>query len=128
MIRGVVTAGRDAVIRLTVRGPTGHAHRVRAVIDTGYDGWLSLPPALIGRLGLRWRRVGFATLADGSETVFNIHEGTVVWDKKARRIPVDESGSIPLVGMALLDGYELTVRVRPGDKVTIKPLHRRTSN
>jgi predicted aspartyl protease len=38
MITGVVTADREAVIRLTVRGPVGQEHEVEAVIDTGFDG------------------------------------------------------------------------------------------
>jgi clan AA aspartic protease len=125
MITGTVTADREAIIRLTVRGPAGQERRVEAVIDTGFDGWLSLPPALIARLGLPWRRRGRALLADGSESVFDIHEATVVWDRRRRRIPADEADTTPLVGMALLDGYELNAQVRAGGKVTIKPLPRR---
>jgi len=37
MITGVVTADREAVIRLSVRGPTDQEHEVEAVIDTGFD-------------------------------------------------------------------------------------------
>jgi clan AA aspartic protease len=122
MISGKVTAHREAVIRLTVRGSPGRSQRVAAVIDTGFDGWLSLPPELITRLGLPWRRRGLALLADGSESVFDIYEGVVVWDRKRRRIPVDEADTAPLVGMALLDGYELRVQVRAGGKVTVIPL------
>ena len=98
---------------------------VTAVVDTGFDGWLSLPPALIVRLGLPWRRRGRALLADGSETVFDIYDATVDWDRHRLRIPVDETDTVPLVGMALLDGYELNVQVRAGGKVTIKALPRR---
>jgi len=43
MISGVVTGDRQAVIRLTVRGPTGQEQEIEAVIDTGFDGCLSLP-------------------------------------------------------------------------------------
>lgn len=80
MITGVVTADREAVIGLAVRGPTGQEQQIEAVVDTGFDGWSSLPPALIALLGLPWRRRGRALLADGSESVFDIYEGTVVWE------------------------------------------------
>ena len=59
---------------------------------------------------------------DGSESVFDIYEGTVLWDGSPRRIAVDEASTAPLVGMALLDGYELNVQVRSGGNVTIKVL------
>jgi predicted aspartyl protease len=93
MITGVVTANREATIRLLVHGPARRSRKIKAVIDTGFDGWLSLPPALIVLLGLPWRRRGRALLADGSENLFDIYEGTVVWDRHRRRIPIDPSFS-----------------------------------
>ena len=122
MIASAVTADREAVIPLAVRGPAGQEDRIEAVVDTGFDGWFSLPPALIASLGLPWRRRGRALLADGSETVFDIFDGTVVWDGIPRRMAVDEAGTAQLVGMALLAGYELNVQVRSGGSVTIKVL------
>jgi clan AA aspartic protease len=122
MIAGVVTANREAVVRLAVRGPAGQEQEIEAVVDTGFDGWFSLPPALIAWLELPWRRRGRALLADGSECVFDIHEGMVLWDGSLRRIAVDEASTAPLVGMALLEGYELNVEVRNGGRITIEAL------
>ena len=122
MITGVVTANREAVIRLAVRSPAGAERHIEVVVDTGFDGWLSLPPALIGLLELQWRRRGRALLADGSECVFDIYDGTVVWDGRLLRVPVDEASTAPLVGMALLHGYELNLQVWNGGSVTIKVL------
>ena len=122
MIGGIVTADHEAIIRLAVRGPTGLEQEIEAVVDTGFDGWLSLPPTLIAQLELQWGRRGRAQLADGSECVFDIYEGTVVWDGGMRRIAVDEASTAPLVGMALLDGYEFNIQVRNGGNVTIKAL------
>jgi clan AA aspartic protease len=122
MITGTVTADLEAIIRLTVRGPAGQVRRVKAVIDTGFDGWLSAPSVLIAQLGLPWRRRGLALLADGSESIFEIYEATLFWDRRPRRIPVDEADTVPLVGMALLNGYEFNAQVRARGKVTIKLL------
>jgi clan AA aspartic protease len=122
MIHGVVNADREAIIRLLVRGPTGLQQRIKAVVDTGFDGWLSLPPALIAALRLPWLRRGHAVLANGRVTVFNIHEGTVIWDRRRRLIHVDEADTAPLVGMALLEGYELRVQVRRRGTVAIQAL------
>jgi len=122
MITGIVTVAREAVISLTVRGPNGQEQEIEAVIDTGFDGSLTLPPALITALGLPWRRRGRALLADGNESVFEIYEATVIWDGTIRRVSVDEVDVVPLVGMALLYGYELTVQIVEGGRVILKPL------
>jgi clan AA aspartic protease len=122
MITGVVTRFHQATIRLTVRGPAGQEQTLEAVIDTGFDGALTLPPALITGLGLPWRRRGRALLADGNESLFDVYEATVVWDGTPRRVAVDAVDIDALVGMRLLDGYELLVQVVVGGQVIVKAL------
>ncbi len=126
MITGIVTDTHEAVISITVRGAGGDEQTVPAVIDTGFDGWLSLPPTIIAALRLRWSHRGRAQLADGSTTIFDIFEGIVSWDKAMRRIPIDEAETAPLIGMALLEGFELNMAIRAGGKVKLKKL--RTSS
>jgi clan AA aspartic protease len=121
MITGMVKDGK-ARIRLKITGPWGQMQEVEAVIDTGYTELLSLPPALVAALGLRWQGIDSATLADGSECFFDLYTAKITWDGIARHILVAELDTTPLVGMALLDGYELKVQVRPRGKVTIKQL------
>jgi clan AA aspartic protease len=122
MITGRVTADRQTVIRMTIRGKNGRDQEVEAVLDTGFDGWLSLPPALLAELGFEWRRRGRAFLADGSESVFDIYEGVVIWDGQPCRVPIHGADVTPLVGMSLLDGYEINIQVRPSGNVTIRRL------
>ena len=95
------------------------------MIDTGFDGTLTLPPALIAALGLAWRRRGCALLADGSESLFDIYEATAVWYGEPRRIAVDEANMDPPVGMSLLYGYELIVQAVESGSVIIQPLPQR---
>ena len=121
MISGVVKA-REGRIRLRVRGPGGGEQEIEAIIDSSYTAWLSLPPALVAGLGLRWQGVDRGILADGSKTLFDVYEATVMWDRRARRVPVDEADTDPLIGMALLSGYELRMQVRARGKLTIKRL------
>jgi clan AA aspartic protease len=124
MIKGVVR-GREARIRLNVRGPRRKSQAIDAVIDTGYTASLSLPPAMVASLGLRWKSIGRGILADGSECLFDVFEANVTWDGKQQRILIDEADTDPLVGMALLAGYELRMEVREGGQVTIKRLRRK---
>src|SRR6266446_4146447 len=88
MITGVVQAG-EGRIRLTVEGRQGREQEIEAVIDTGYTASLTLPPALIQALGLRWQTVDRVRLADGSVCIFDVYEAKVVWDGKERHILVD---------------------------------------
>lgn len=125
MITGVVTADGEPTIRVTVRGPDGQERDVEVIIDTGFDGSLALPSAIINALGLPWRRRGRALLADGRETLFDIYEATIIWDGEPRRLAVDAVDAAPLIGMRLLEGYELRIEVVCGGSVVVKrlPLH-----
>ena len=52
MITGTVNAYRELIVGVTIPGTAEQEIKVEAVIDTGFDGSLSLPPALIALLGL----------------------------------------------------------------------------
>ena len=120
MMRGTVTA-REPIVRLTVRGPGGE-QAVDAVVDTGFDRFLTLPPDDIAALGSPHLRRGRALLADGSEIVYDTYEAAVYWNDEWPRIPVAEADSTPLIGMGLLEGFELRIEVREGGRVTAEPL------
>ena len=124
MIAGIVQA-REPLIRLTIRGFGGCEREIEAVVDTGSTGWLTLPSTAIAALNLRWRTFGRGILADGSASIFDVYQAKVVWDGRVRPVFVDEFDATPLVGMALLRGWELKVQVRARGKVTIKRLPRR---
>ena len=122
MIEGVVSADYEPVITLTLRGPSGRARDIDAVVDTGYNGFLTLPTTLVEELGLPYVSMAWATLADGSEISYDVHGVTVLWDGQTRYIEADEANATPLVGMLLLDGHDLHVAVEPGGRVLIHTL------
>ncbi len=122
MILGVVNPSREATIRLQVSGPGCVPQEVEAVIDTGFDGWMSLPPAVIAVLALPWRTRGRAILANGSEDEFDVHSGSVLWNGVPRRIPIEAADTDPLVGMSLLYGSDLMIRGVDGGRVQIEPI------
>jgi predicted aspartyl protease len=67
VITGTVNARREGTIRLPVQGTDGRQQTIEAVVDTGFSGSLTLPPAVIAGLGLLWRTRGSATLANDFE-------------------------------------------------------------
>ena len=119
MITGRVNQDREAIVSVSIRGPLGDRVSLDGLIDTGFDVWISLPARIINSLKLPWRRRGRAVLADGSEHVFDIHEATVEWDARVRRVSVDSVESIPMLGMALLQNQVLRIEVRSGGEITI---------
>src|ERR1700722_18036393 len=114
MMTGIVNAKREAILRLTLLDTHSQEYAYDAVIDTGYNGTLTLPPDAIAALGLRWHRAGRAVLADGSESKFNIYKGVVLWDGMPMPIRIDEMDADSLVEMSLMYGYELVLPVLDG--------------
>ena len=121
MIEGVVNATYEAVVTLSLIGPSGPARQVEAVIDTGYTGFLTLPPSLVEELGLPFRFSSRGILANGSEEAFGVYGVTVLWDGRPRYIDADAVGPTPLIGMLLLAEHDLSIRVRDGGPVAIRP-------
>jgi clan AA aspartic protease len=119
MITGIVNPDFEPIIPLSICGADGKVYTQDAIVDTGFNGWLSLPPDLIAQLDLKWKRRGRAILGDGSECVFNVYEAVLVWDGNFLTIPIDEADSEPLVGMSLMEGYQLIVQVFEGGRVEL---------
>ena len=86
MIEGAVSGNSEAIIRLTLRAATGATQEIDAIIDTGFTGDLTLPPALIRRLNLPWKGRGQALLADGGMHTFDANVGTVSWNGQSLRV------------------------------------------
>ncbi len=120
MIEGLVNAAYEAVVILPLRGQAGEAREIEVVIDTGYNGFLTLPPALVAELGLPLVGPSQATLANGVVETFNVHDVTVLWDGMPRDIEADAVGPTPLAGMALLDSHSLYVEVEDHGRVAIE--------
>ena len=122
MIIGVVNANREATIPLVVMGLQGHQQDVEAIIDTGFTGFLTLPPPLVMALGLSWLCRQPGILADGRVEFFDVYVVTVLWDGQPRTVEVEAAGTEPLVGMSLLDRHALYIDVLRGGRVTITGL------
>ncbi len=122
MITGSVNANYEAVITVPVRGPEGQTRQVEAVVDTGFNRFLILPPALVTELGLPFVTSSPVILADGSEESFDVHDVSVIWDGQPRDVYAYVADATPLVGMSLLDMHDLSIQVRDGGRVVIQPM------
>ena len=105
--------------QLLVQDTAGGTRQIEVVIDTGFNGSLTLPFVLIAALGLPWLCRQQGLLADGSVQVFDVYTATVIWDGRPRTVEVECIEATPLVGMALLQGHELRIQVVSGGAVII---------
>lgn len=121
-MKGKVNAGREAVVRIRVLGRGKSRRTVNAVVDTGYTGSLSLPPRTVRSLGMRLLGKRRAELADGRVVTFDVFAGSVIWNGRTVALEIDESPCDPLIGMKLLEGSELNIRVKENGAVSIRPL------
>jgi clan AA aspartic protease len=122
MITGKVTVNREAVIDLEVIGSTGQLQRVKAVIDTGFDGYFTLPSNLVRRLNLLLAGNRRAVLGDGNVVVLDMYLAKVLWHGQQRDILVLQADGGPLVGMSLLFGNRVTLEVVDNGDVLIDVL------
>ena len=122
MITGSVNSNLEAIVRLTVTGKGSRKRQVDAVIDTGFTGYLTLPPGIITTLQLTWLGREHGTLADGRVDLFDVYRASVIWDAQPRPVEVEAADVDALVGTALLERHSLTIEVLSGGTVTIEPL------
>ena len=78
MISGVVNAYAEAIILLPVQAPDGREQEIEAVLDTGFNGSMTLPPAITASLGLPWRTRSSVMLANSAEDQGDIYAATVI--------------------------------------------------
>ena len=122
MIRGRVSGNQQALIAVDILDGEGRPQSVEVVIDTGFTGYLTLPPQSISQLGLP--SVGQRTfeLANGELFDFQVYLGSVSWHGRPSDVLVLQSDSDPLLGMALLWGSRVTLDALNDGEIAIEAL------
>lgn len=92
---------------------------IECVVDTGFEGALTLPSALITELGLPYLTEINANLTDNTDVVANVYRATLLWRGVERNVAVLAMGRRPLLGTALLMDYHLSVDFYEGGTVLI---------
>lgn len=122
MINGYIRDGREALIRISIQNGKGEFVAIDAVIDTGFNGSLTLPAAIITSLELRWRGKGTALMANGAIDQCDIYAANVLWDGAGRNILVEAADTDPLIGTAMMSGHELRVQFLSGGEVRLREI------
>jgi len=122
MMRGVVNARLEAIVRLRLKGAAGVEVDIDFLIDTGFDSTLVLPKAEAEAIGLHYLGTRFANLADGTLQATELYLGQLQWNGAFTPVQVISIGDEALVGMGLLNGNELRIEVTSGGMVEINQL------
>ena len=103
-IAGRFSERRDMLLDIQISSgvAAGPLMRVSVVVDTGFEGFLALPPEIIRALGLPDKGNAHIVLADGTERMIPIYDIAVLWNDQTLAGTVFELPGDPLAGMGLL--------------------------
>ncbi|QMS90686.1 clan AA aspartic protease [Nostoc edaphicum CCNP1411] len=118
MIHGTVI-GLQARMSLIILPPERSGVEIECVIDTGFEGFLTLPSSVIAALGLPYLININANLANNSSVETDVYLATVVWNGVERNIAALAMGRRPLIGTALLEDYHLSIDFCEGGTVLV---------
>ena len=122
MISGTVWPNRRAIVAVELLGADGQFRSFNFVLDTGFDGDLSLPAQTLQGLDATPAGDYAAELADGSHIMAPAWSATALWEGAPRTILIAESAGEPLLGMDLLWQSRITLEARAYGPVNIEPL------
>lgn len=123
MIQGNVV-GLQARIGVILRLPENLDIEIDCVVDTGFEGFLTLPSPTITKLGLHYLGQINAKLADNSNVATNVYLATILWNGVEKDIAVLGMGHRPLIGTALLEDYHLSIDFCDGGTVIVDDILR----
>jgi clan AA aspartic protease len=118
VIHGTVV-GLQARINVILRPPERSDFEIECVVDTGFEGALTLPPDVVAALKLPYVTRINANLADDSSVMTRLHMATIIWHGVEREVIVLAMGRRPLMGTALIEDYHLSVDFCEGGSVII---------
>ena len=122
MIIGTVDARLNAIVKVAILGRNSRRQTVEAVIDTGFDGHLTLPYRVITLLEFPWVRSQSVILGDGNPQPCDVYDGEIAWNTQLRSIEIEAAETQPLIGMELMRGYDLHIEVFEAARLALQPL------
>lgn len=119
MIQGNVVGLQAQIGVLFCLADRSQLLEIKCVVDTGFEGFLTLPPAAVTQLQLSYLTNLNANLADNSSIQTEVYLSTILWNGVERDVPVLAMGRRPLIGTALLRDYHLGIDFCDGGTVVL---------
>lgn len=120
VMEGHVSAdGPEPRLPVSVLDYRGVAVPVAVVIDTGFTGFMALPPQVIAVLGLHPARERTVRMADGRSRRIPSYHATIIWHGSPMTISAIAMPGSLLIGMSLLWNSDIAIAARENGRVTI---------
>ena len=119
-MNGSVDPKRRPILPVWVEGPFG-SEQVNALVDTGFNGFVSLPQSVIYRLGMkRYGRIPVLS-ANGVLTLEVAFEGATRWTGGLRSgLVIESAAGLASIGTELMDGSVIEIDFGRARTVSIK--------
>ncbi|MBI2503050.1 MAG: clan AA aspartic protease [Candidatus Latescibacteria bacterium] len=121
MAQGIVRKGYEITLSIDLLSQN-QRHPVEAVMDTGFNGYLTLPADTVQKLELKFAGNRRAILGDGRMVVFDVYLANVLWHGQGREVLAFQSEGGALLGMALLAGSRVTFDAVENGAMSVEPL------
>ena len=119
-MQGYVNADpREPRITVPILDATETAVLLEMAIDTGFTGFMTLPPPIARSLNLERGYDRKMMLADGQIITTPTYLGTVIWHGNPTKIDVLEIDARPVIGMSLLWNSDIAISVRENGRVSV---------
>lgn len=122
MILGDVTEDHEVVLVVEGLSAQGSVVPLKVVLDTGFNGYLTLPQDCLTDLDAREVGTRRAALGDGNIIDMSVYLVSLNWHGKEMEVMALEAESAPLAGMSLLWGSRIVFEARVGGTLEIEPL------
>ena len=121
MIQGAVV-GLQILVNVSFRLPNSPDIQIEFVVDTGFEGALTLPSNAVTALGLPYLGQINANLADDSSAKVDVYQATILWHGQEVSAAILAMGKRPLLGTFLLDGFNLNADFEDNGIAALKQL------
>ena len=115
-----IGGGLAAIVEVEVRWSSGRSRTFEALLDTGFNGAVSLPAEVVEEVGLPLVTERTVTLGDASDVRVRVHAGYIRFSDGWRRCPVLATGDVPTVGMHLIHGLKVCFESADGGDIEIE--------
>ena len=107
---------------ISVTDRSGDLVTQKALIDTGFNGYLSLPLDVVEELDLTSIGGNAVELTNASEEDVPLFRGEVIFGPKVMTIPVHGIGTESTIGTSLFRSARLSIEFEEGGDVSVKDI------
>lgn len=112
---------RDSLPRVTLDLPSAAGSvPVEFILDTGFEGDLTLPRSVLLRLEVRPLFLSLRSMADGTLRECPVYQLAMEWNEELRDVEILCLEHNPLLGTLLLEGWHVAIDLVEGGEVLLE--------